>query len=322
MPMSDTLQLRQQVWAQYWASGAAHSCGTSYGERYGGAIAAFWRQIHDDTPAGSRLLDVATGSGAIPRLWRSWRGTDAWDAVDLVASAPSWAAEAGPWLRFHAGVRAESLPFPASSFDLVTSQYGLEYCDLALAVPEMLRVLAPGGAVALVLHHAASRPVAMARADLSHLDWALGPDGLIGACAGMLGPAAEATTPQGRARLAQDPAAEAARLRFNAAQDALHQRANAHDGADMLGDVQGAVAALLDMSMQQGAPAARSRLDAWLQGMAQHRWRQEELCAHALDDGAIQALAAELASAGLRVDLTALEDGPHLMGWALRGMAR
>lgn len=320
--MSDALPQRQQVWTRYWASGASHSCSTSYGERYGGAIAAFWRTVHDDTPAGSHLLDVATGSGAIPRLWRSWRGSDAWDAVDLAASAPLWVAEAGAGLRFHGAVRAESLPFPAASFDLVTSQYGLEYCDLALAVPEVLRVRAPQGGVAFVLHHAQSRPVALARTELSHLEWALSPDGLLGACADMLGPVAEAATPQGRERLVHDPAAEAARLRFNAAQAALRERANAPDGADVLGEIRDGVGALLQSTMRQGAVRARAQLDSWTLALIDHRVRLEELCTHALDSAAAQALGARFASAGLQADLGTLAEGPHLMGWTLRAVAR
>lgn len=320
--MTHALQRRQQVWTRYWTSGAVHSCGTSYGDRYGGAIAAFWRKVHDVTPVGSRLLDLATGSGAIPRLWRGWRDSDTWDAVDLGASSPAWVAQASASLRFHAEVRAESLPFAAASFDLITSQYGLEYCDLTLAVPEMLRVRAPQGGVALMLHHAQSRPVTLARAEQSHLDWALGPEGLIDACAAMLGPAAESTTPQGRARLANDPTAETARVRFNAAQVALRERASTGGGNELLAQIQDSVGALLQVAMRQGAPHARSQLASWTHALADHQWRQQELCTHALDMAAAQALAAQLSSCGLQADLGTLEEGPHLMGWTLHAVAR
>jgi SAM-dependent methyltransferase len=319
---SAALNRRQESWTRYWAGGAVHSCGTSYGEYYGGAIASFWRKVHDDTPAGSRLLDLATGSGAIPRLWRSWRSADTWDAVDLAATVPPWATEAGAGMRFHAAVRAESLPFPAAGFDLVTSQYGLEYCDLTLAVPEILRVRAPGGHVALVLHHAQSRPVSLARTELSHLDWVLGPDGLIAACADMIGLAAQANTPQGRERLARDPAAEAARLRFNAAQVALRERTIAGDGSDVLGEIRDMVATLLQIAMRQSASHAHSEMESWMCTLTDHRLRLEELCTHALDRAAAQALAAQLASAALGTDLGTLEEGQHLMGWALRAGPR
>lgn len=320
--MSDALRRRQQTWTRYWASGAVHSCGTTYGEHYGGAIAAFWRKTFDDTPAGSRLLDLATGSGAVPRLWRSWRTDDTWDAIDLASTVPPWVSAAGTGLRFHAAVHAESLPFQAASFDLVASQYGLEYCDLTHAVPEILRVRAPAGRVALVLHHTQSRPVSLARTELSHLDWALGPDGLIGACVDMLDPAAGASTPQGRERLARDPGAEAARLRFNAAQVVLRERASAGDGTDVLGEIRDMVGTLLQMAMRQSASDARSAMDSWMRALSDHRLRLEELCTHALDGRAVQALAAQLACAALRTDLGTLEEDQHLMGWTLRAAPR
>lgn len=314
----DAQATRSAVWSRHWAHGATHSCAGSYGNTYGGAIAAFWRGVHDETPAGSRLLDIATGSGAIPRLWRSWRSVDRWDAVDLAEVAPGWAREAGDALRFHAGVRAEALPFPDTSFDLVASQYGIEYADLALAVPELLRVRRPQGRVALVLHHAASRPVTLARTELSHLAWALGPDGLVGACAGMLAPLVTATTAEGRARLARDPTAEAARLRFNAAQTALRERARIADGADVLGEIQDAVGRVLETALRAGEAPARSALQGLTQDLSDHQWRLRELSEHALDEGGLQALADQLTSAGLQTQVGTLSEGPHLMGWTLR----
>lgn len=309
---------RQAVWARHWAGGAAHSCAGSYGATYGGAVAAFWRGVCDRTPAPARALDIATGSGAIPRLWLGFRAGDAWDAVDLAPDAPAWMQKAGPALRFHGGVLAEALPFPDARFDLVTSQYGLEYGDLARAVPELLRVRAPQGRVALVLHHAASRPVALAGIELAHLDWLAGPEGLLPACAGMLRPLAQARTPEGRARLAGDAAAEAARERFNVAQDALAARAQAApDGADVLAEVQDAVAGVLGQAVQAGEAPARAALAALQQQLADSRLRLQELCACALDRSAAEALASRLAAAGLHPVLAPLHEGAHLMGWTL-----
>jgi SAM-dependent methyltransferase len=316
--VSEPLQRRQQAWTRYWQSGASHSCGTSYGVHYGGPIAAFWRGVQDRTAIGSRLLDVASGSAAIPRLWRSGRLGDTWHAVDLAALAPAWVAEAGPGFHFHPGVRAEALPFPDASFDLVTSQYGLEYCDLLPAVREVLRVRAPAGRIALVLHHSASRPVQLARVELAHLDWALGPEGLVAAGAAMIDPVAQARTAQGRARLISDPAAERIRLHFNAAQSALGERARqAPDGADVLGEVRDSVGALLQIAMSQGAGRAHERLSSWLATMADHRLRLAELCSHALDTQAVQGLQGQMESADLQAELGTLHEGPHLMGWTL-----
>ncbi len=49
---------------------------------------------------------------------------------------------------------AESLPFPDSTFDLVTCRLALPYTRNAAALSEMARVLRPGGLLILKIHHA------------------------------------------------------------------------------------------------------------------------------------------------------------------------
>ena len=61
---------RRQAWSSYWAQGALHSCTGSFDARYSGAIGAFWDAVVAEIPPGSRVLDLATGNGALPlRLW-------------------------------------------------------------------------------------------------------------------------------------------------------------------------------------------------------------------------------------------------------------
>jgi SAM-dependent methyltransferase len=316
-PMAEPrMTMRQAVWSRHWSTGATHSCAGSYGKLYGGAIADFWRRVHADTPADARVLDVASGSGAVPRLLRHLRpDLDCqYEAVDLAFAPP---AEL-PWLKFHAGVAAEALPFDDGSFALVTSQYGVEYGDLDRALPELLRVRRTHGRIALVLHHAGSLPVRLARVELDHLDWLEGPDGLLAASEAMLPMLLQARTQEGRSRLAIEPAAEAIRLRFNAAQDALTARARTQpDGADVLGETQDAVASMLGAALQSGADPAWAARSELRQRLSDGRWRLRELCDCALDEAAARALASRLRQAGLRAEPMLLTEGSHLMGWAL-----
>lgn len=318
------LSQRQSVWSRHWSTGAAHSCAGSFGATYGGAIAQAWSAVLGHTPPGTRVLDIATGSGALPRLLLQLQPAldVSIDAVDLANVAPEWARRLPPQratrVRFHAGITAESLPFPDACFGLVVSQYGLEYADLDRAVPEMLRVLAPGGRVALVLHHAASRPVTLAAVEMAHIDGLRADDGLLTAARAMLAPMARAATAEGRASLAQDADADVIRARFNAAQSALSARARAApDGADVLGEVQDGVAQLLGVAMQQGQAAAQAAWSALDQGLADARWRLQELRDCALDDEAAQALCTALQAQGLQTSLTTVNEHGHLMGWQL-----
>ena len=103
---------------------------------------------------GERVLDVGTGTGIVARLAApnvgptgSVAGLDASPAMLSVARA--MAAGEGLSIEWQEG-RAEALPYPDESFNLVLSQFALMFfTDRAGALSEMWRVLIPGGRVAL-----------------------------------------------------------------------------------------------------------------------------------------------------------------------------
>ncbi len=320
---------RSAVWTRHWSTGAAHSCHGTYGDLYGGAIATFWRDVLSPLQRGQRVLDIATGNGALPRLLLGLHPEleiDV-DAIDIAAVEPHWVRDLSPGrqhcVRFHPGQAAEMLPFPDHQFDLVISQYGLEYSDLDRSVPEMLRVLAPTGGIALLLHHADSRPVQLAAVELEHIQWLQSPRGLLRAAEALFEPLSRAATPEGRASLASDPAAEAAREHFNAAQDALGVRAKrlGGDGADVLFETQDAVAQMLSLVIREGTEVACDRLQAVLAALSDSRVRLEELRRHALPADGLDELLGRLRGAGRLVTAETTHDGPHLMGWRVRSKA-
>ncbi len=313
---------RAAVWSRHWASGSPHSCAGSYGDTYGGAIAAFWREVLQSTPAGAHALDLASGSGALPRLFAQLRPQHlgAIDAVDLTPTAPPWFdTPAAAAVRFHGGVSIETLPFADASFDLVVSQWGLEYAG-PQAWAEARRVLAPGGCIALVLHHAQSRPVQLAASEITHIEWLRSACGLLPAALAMIEPLTRAATPQGRAALAANPAAQACRQRFNRAQAALDERISAQpDGADLLFEVREAVMQALTPARQDADGETASRALAQLdQQLVDAHWRLRELRDCALDGNGLNALAAALASPRAVPVVGTLDEGGLLMGWTLQ----
>ncbi len=320
------LATRSAVWTRHWATGAAHSCVGSYGDRYGGAIADFWTGIFASLSGAQRVLDVATGNGALPRLLLDSRPGMAIsiDAIDLAHIAPAWLAHLPladqSRVRFCGECAAEDLGFPDGAFDLVVSQYGIEYSKLDRSVPEMLRVLAPGGRIALLLHAADSRPATLAAVELTHLAWLLSDNGLLAAAAAMLEPISRAITAEGRAALANDPRAEAARERFNAAQDLLRERCTVPDGADVLFEVQDAVNAVLGLAASRSVSVAQDRLVAITTAARDSQHRLQQLCTHTLTPSGLEALCESIrrsAAPGTEVVLGEVREQGLLMGRTL-----
>lgn len=101
---------------------------------------------------GQRVLDVACGTGvlacaaaALVGSAGAVTGLDASEEMLEVARRKSARVE---WI----SGRAESLPFPDASFDRVVSQFGFMFFqDRPAALREMMRVLRPGGRLALAV---------------------------------------------------------------------------------------------------------------------------------------------------------------------------
>lgn len=99
--------------------------------------------------AGQRVLDVACGTGVVSvtaaRRGAHVTGLDL--TPPLLEAARQNAALAGVAIDFHEG-DVEALPFEASAFDVVVSQYGHIFAPRPdVAIGEMLRVLKPGGTI-------------------------------------------------------------------------------------------------------------------------------------------------------------------------------
>jgi ubiquinone/menaquinone biosynthesis C-methylase UbiE len=105
---------------------------------------------------GSRVLDVACGTGIVARLAAPLVAPDGQVVgVDLndamLACARKLSAQAGLAIEWRQR-DAIALRFPDSAFDAVLCQQGLQFFpDRAGALREMVRVLAPGGTLAVAV---------------------------------------------------------------------------------------------------------------------------------------------------------------------------
>jgi ubiquinone/menaquinone biosynthesis C-methylase UbiE len=97
-----------------------------------------------------RVLDLGCGSGADLTSW-GVSSTDEVTGID-VDNARLQNAKARFPGRTHQPGNGECLTFPAESFDRVVSLVALPYMNIQKTLPEIHRVLVPGGGLTLSLH--------------------------------------------------------------------------------------------------------------------------------------------------------------------------
>jgi SAM-dependent methyltransferase len=116
-----------------------------------------WLRSMNCWRAGSRVLDVACGSGypaiaAALAVGPAGRVVAADISPEMITAAASRARAMGLVNIEFVDQDCEALRFDDNSFDAVTDTYGLMFCpDLDRALGEMRRVLRPGGRAAIVV---------------------------------------------------------------------------------------------------------------------------------------------------------------------------
>jgi ubiquinone/menaquinone biosynthesis C-methylase UbiE len=151
---TDSSQVAQS-WDAYWRGTGELGAFSSGGVSHPG-ILAFWDNFFESVKqdyVNPTLLDIASGNGAVIERAFAIFESQALEVscVDISESAIGNIQSRFPAV--HGTVAdARSLSFDPGSFDLVSSQFGVEYAGLD-AIDEAVRMLAPGGQMALLLHN-------------------------------------------------------------------------------------------------------------------------------------------------------------------------
>jgi ubiquinone/menaquinone biosynthesis C-methylase UbiE len=132
-----------------------HDAAEIYEEHFVPALFGQWAlRVVDaaNIQAGQRVLDVACGTGVLARAVAEIVGAGGTvTGLDVNEGMLAVARRNDQSVEWRLG-RAEALPFDNDAFDTVVSQFGLMYFeDRRAALAEMLRVLRPGGGLAVAV---------------------------------------------------------------------------------------------------------------------------------------------------------------------------
>jgi len=141
-------------WGAYW-QGALDSDNYRGGGVGHPAVAAFWDEqlrVLEASIGTARVLDIGSGDGAVMQRMASVCQSALPRVVCLDISEPAIRRLTASFPGVGGIVAdAKSVPFVTGAFDLVTSQFGVEYAGVE-AVDAAVRLVTSGGRLALLLH--------------------------------------------------------------------------------------------------------------------------------------------------------------------------
>ncbi len=142
-------------WDKYW-QGSQHGGAYSAGGTSHPVVLGFWKEFFGDNRDKFKdlsVLDFASGSGAVIESATSVFGKQVpeFTCIDISKSAIQSLLQRYP--NAH-GIVADvsSIPLQSAQYDVVTSQFGIEYAGLD-AIDEAMRLASPHGQLAMLIHH-------------------------------------------------------------------------------------------------------------------------------------------------------------------------
>jgi hypothetical protein len=147
------------AWSLYWSEDRLYSCVAQSSVEDQKVLNMLWQGFSQKLAPGSRVLDLATGNGAVADALISTNSGLKIDAIDKASIDPKrFLKEQGNLLNvnFHADTDIFDLPFKSSTFDVITSQFGIEYAGFENASIKVIDYLKIGGHFQFVVHHAES----------------------------------------------------------------------------------------------------------------------------------------------------------------------
>jgi ubiquinone/menaquinone biosynthesis C-methylase UbiE len=151
-------------WSAYWQTGALTSLPVDFKKNYDGELKSYWQDVLLKSKQPISILDVCTGNGAIAlmlqELSEELNIELSMTAIDASDISPTVVSKSFPEkskyinkIKFIGNLLVEDLATTMDQkFDLIVSQYGVEYCDTEQAAENLTELLNPQGQLIFVSH--------------------------------------------------------------------------------------------------------------------------------------------------------------------------
>ena len=142
--------MSEASWSQYWQGREGDTTGALTGVESDRELQEHWARVLSDGARDAAFLDLACGAGTVLKQ-ASQLGYSNLTGLDI-------SSEAGKVLQNDiAGVKtvvasASETGLPDAAYDIIVSQFGLEYAGAQAALSEAARLTAPGGRIETVMH--------------------------------------------------------------------------------------------------------------------------------------------------------------------------
>jgi ubiquinone/menaquinone biosynthesis C-methylase UbiE len=169
------------AWSLYWSQDRLHSCVASGADTDQQALETLWQDFAKSLDQ-TRVLDLATGNGAVPFALLAERSELEIYAVDRAEIDPVKFLSQGEALKavkFYSETDIYNLPFEEKSFSALTSQFGIEYAGLQKASVAVMKLLKVGGKFQFIVHNKDSDIILSSGQKLQELEQLLKPEGLL-----------------------------------------------------------------------------------------------------------------------------------------------
>lgn len=300
-------------WTDYWRGGRAEVLTV---QTANGPLpldtSGVWADYFPRFQPGARLIDLATGSGQVAgyAAEAGAAGGLAFEVVGVDYADLDTDGRGPDGVTLMGGVSLEDLPFEASRFDGAASQFGIEYADARRALPELARVLKPGGRCQMLLHHAASVITLQTAMQIAAYDRVMGSGAAVRQ-------ARRAFTTHLKG--APEAALRQAETAFAAAVQRASDRLAPEPAYEQARYLVGYLADLSSRIARYDAASALARLDIFEAGNAAWRHRQQSQVRAAMDAAGLEAFVHRADRAGLSLDerSEAFDGRGALIGWKL-----